>query len=162
MHANATLLNKLFTALGAHDHATMASCYHPDAHFRDIAFDLQGRKPIHSMWHMICSGDIRVEFEIVQADDRVGRVSLIDAYTFGASRNPLKPGRPIRNAIESRFLFEDGMIRRQDDDCDPKQWARSALGDGIAGFLAGRLRFLRSRKAKAKLAAFVETHPEYL
>lgn len=161
MHANAALLDKLFTALGKHDHPTMASCYHPDAYFRDIAFDLQGRKSIHSMWHMICDGDIRVEFEILDADDFAGHVSLVDNYTFGASKKPPRPGRHVRNAIESRFLFEDGWIKSHEDDCDPKKWARSALGPGIAGFLAGRLRFLRSRKAGALLAAFVETHPEY-
>lgn len=161
MHANAALLHKLFTALQKLDHATMASCYHPRARFRDIAFDLHGREPIHDMWRMICSGDIKVKFEVVEADDLGGRAKLIDTYTFGASKDPPKPGRPVRNAIESRFQFEDGLILRQDDDCDAKGWARQALGDGIVGLLAGRIRLLRSRKAKAKLAAFVEAHPEY-
>jgi hypothetical protein len=161
VHANRILLSRLFTALGEHDHATMASCYHVDAHFRDIAFDLEGRMQIHSMWHMICSGDIEVDFEIVEADKLGGHARLVDTYTFGASQKPPKPGRRVRNAIESRFQFEDGLILRHDDDCDPKAWARSALGRGIAGFLAGRIRFLRSRKARALLAAFVDSHPEY-
>lgn len=160
MHENAALLHKLFSALGDHDHEAMASCYHPDAHFRDIAFDLQGRERIRDMWRMICSGDIAVEFKVVEADEHSGRVRLIDTYTFGASKDPPRPGRPVRNVIESRFEFEEGLIRRQDDDCDPKEWATQALGEGFAGFLAGHIRLLRSRKAKAKLAAFVEAHPE--
>lgn len=160
MHANAALLNKLFTALRERDHATMASCYHPDARFRDIAFDLDGRTQIHSMWRMICSGDIKAEFEVLDADDHAGRVRLAETYHFGASKDPPKPGRPVHNAIESRFLFKDGKIQQQDDDCDAKEWARQAVG-GIAGFLAGRIRLLRSRKAKAKLAKFAETHPEH-
>ena len=65
MHANAALLHRLFTALDHNDHPTMASCYHSAARFRDIAFDLRGRKQIHSMWHMICAGDIRATFEVV-------------------------------------------------------------------------------------------------
>jgi hypothetical protein len=161
MHANRALLNKLFTALGKHDHATMASCYHPDAHFRDIAFDLHGRERIHDMWRMICSGDIEVKFKVVEADARAGLVKLIDTYTFGASKNPPRKGRRVVNAVESRFRFEGGEILRQDDDCDAKEWARMALGEGIAGFLAGRIRLLRSRKAKAKVAAFLKAHPEH-
>ena len=62
MHDNAALLDRLFTALDKHDHVTMASCYREHAHFRDIAFDLVGRTRIHSMWHMICSGDIRADW----------------------------------------------------------------------------------------------------
>lgn len=152
MHPNFALLNKLFTALGDHDHETMASCYHPQARFRDIAFDLEGREQIHGMWRMICSGDIRVQFEILEADDRSGRVRLVDTYSFDAKERP--PGRPVRNEILSRFEFEDGRIISQDDRSDAKEWARQAVG-GLRGFLAGRLRFLRSRKARAKLDRFL-------
>lgn len=160
MHANSALLHKLFTSLGDHDHEAMASCYHPDARFRDIAFDLEGRGEIHDMWRMICSGDIAVEYEVLDADDRSGRAALVDTYTFGASKDPPQEGRRVRNPIRSTFRFEDGLIVRQDDECDAKSWARQALGGGLAGFLAGRIRFLRSRKAKQKLADFVAAHPD--
>ncbi len=138
----------------------MASCYHPDAGFRDIAFDRRGRGEIHGMWRMICNSDIRVKFEIVDADDGAGRVKLIDVYTFGVSKKPPDPGRRVVNAIESRFRFEDGLIRRHDDHCDAKDWARQALGEGLSGFLAGRIRPLRSRAAKAKLDAFLASDSE--
>lgn len=153
MHPNAARLNKLFTALDMHDHEAMASCYHKDAHFRDIAFDLKGIEQIHSMWRMICSTDIRVWFEILAANDRTGWVRLVDAYTFDASKSPPRRGRRVRNAIESRFTFEDGLILSHDDDCDPKAWARSALGNGIKGFIAGRVRLARSRTAMSMLKA---------
>jgi hypothetical protein len=156
MHANAALLNKLFTALGKHDHATMASCYHRHARFRDIAFNLRKRKRIHDMWRMICNGDLEVEVLAVEADDHAGRARLVDRYTFGAPKHP----RPVVNAIESRFVFEDGLILRQDDDCDAKEWARQALGEGIGGFLAGRSRLMRSLVANAKLTKFVRTNPK--
>jgi hypothetical protein len=157
MHENHALLNKLFTALDKHDHEAMASCYHEDAHFRDIAFDLQDRKQIHSMWAMTCETDISVQFEILEANDHTGRVKLVDTYTFRASK---APPRRVRNAIDSSFVFENGLILRQDDDCDPKAWARSALG-GIAGFIGGRIRLARSYTANRLLAAFVAKHPEY-
>src|ERR1700730_1499737 len=97
MHPNAALLRRLFTALDHHDHLTMASCYHSAATFRDIAFDLRGSKQIHSMWHMICEGDIRASFELVHANDQDGRVKLLDTYTFGATKDPPSPGRRVRN-----------------------------------------------------------------
>ena len=58
MHPNLTLLNELFAALNAHDHATMANCYHVDAWFEDIAFDLRGKKQIHAMWRTFADTDI--------------------------------------------------------------------------------------------------------
>lgn len=160
MHPNAALLHRLFTALNHHDHATMASCYHPAGVFRDIAFDLRGKKQIHSMWHMICLGDIGATFEVLEVDDREGRVKVVDTYTFGATTDPPHPGRKVRNVIDSWFRFEDGMVVEHRDSCDAREWARAALG-GPLGFLAGRIRFLRSWKAKKKLDAFVEKHHEY-
>lgn len=160
MHPNEALLHRLFTALDRHDHPTMASCYHSDATFRDIAFKLRDRKEIHSMWHMICEGDIRATFEVVQANDEEGRVKLVDTYTFGATKEPPKPGRPVRNVVDSRFLFQDGLIVQHHDVCDAREWARMALG-GPIGFLAGRIGILRIWTAEKKLKAFVGKHPEY-
>lgn len=161
MHANAALLNKLFTALGAHDCATMMTCYHPRAHFRDIAFDCGGLDEIRGMWRMICEGLSNIEvlqFEVVDADDRAGFVRLVEKYTYASNEHSLR--RPVYNVIESRFLFEDGRILSQHDACDAKEWARQAMG-GIAGFLAGRLRLPRSIGARKKLKAFARTHPEH-
>src|SRR3954462_407066 len=122
MHPNAALLDRLFTALDRHDHATMTACYHLDATFRDIAFDLHGRKEIHAMWHMICEGDIRATFDVVHADDNTAEVNLIDDYTFSST------GRKVHNVIQSRFQFQDGVIIEHHDFCDPRAWAAMALG----------------------------------
>jgi ketosteroid isomerase-like protein len=151
MHANAILLQRLFTSLNRHDYQAMADCYHPDATFQDIAFDLKGKNQIRAMWQMICSGDIKTTFEVVQADDRDGLVKLIDEYTF------TETGRRVRNPIESAFHFRDGLIVEHRDSCDPKSWAAAALG-GVAGFLAGRLRFLRASKARCKLRRSIRVH----
>ena len=162
MHANAALLNKLFTALGARDCATMMTCYDTGAHFRDIAFDRRGLEEIRGMWRMICEGDSNIEvlqFEVVDADDRAGLVRKDKKYTFGTSSNQ-SLRRPVYNVIESRFLFQDGQISSHHDTCDAKEWARQAMG-GIIGFLAGRVRLLRSRGAKKKLKAFADAHPEH-
>jgi SnoaL-like domain len=154
MHANAVLLQQLFNGLNHHDHHKMAACYHLDATFQDIAFDLRGRKQIHAMWHMICDGDIRATFDVVDADDHSGQVKLVDDYTFSST------GRAVHNIIDSHFRFRSGLIVEHHDHCDPRAWASMALG-GISGFFAGRLQFLRSRKAKEMLEKFIEHHRQY-
>jgi hypothetical protein len=160
MHANAALLDKLFTALRKRDHQTMASCYHPDPDpkggFHDIAFDLAGREEIHAMWRMICRKDVAIRVEaqgIGEVDDETGRATLVETYAY--HREGLRPRKvPVRNVIESRFRFRDGLIWRQDDDCDPRSWARQALGRGPIGFLAGRIRLMRRIAARRKLSKF--------
>jgi len=138
----------------------MAECYHVEATFKDIAFDLRGRERIHAMWRMVCAGDIRAAIQTVEASHASGRATLVDTYTFGAQREPFKPGRPVRNEIESRFVFRDGLILQQHDLCDARAWAAQALG-GPLGFAAGRVQFLRTRNAKNKLDAFVARNSEY-
>jgi ketosteroid isomerase-like protein len=155
MHPNTALLARLFAALNQHDHQAMAACYHPAATFHDIAFELRTSQRIHGMWHMICAGsDISATVQSLHADDRKGRASVVDEYTFRDT------GRRVRNVIDSRFRFEDGLIIEQTDTCDPRAWARMALG-GITGFLAGRVRLLRRWKANRKLQAVLSAHPEY-
>jgi ketosteroid isomerase-like protein len=154
MHATTILLNQLFDALNQHDHRSMADCYHPEATFTDIAFDLRGKRQIHAMWHMICQGDIRAKFELLHSDDQKGQVSLVDDYTFSST------GRKVHNVIDSNFSFRDGRIIEHRDFCDPHAWAEMALG-GASGFFAGRLHFLRSYKARKMLEVFIAQHPEY-
>lgn len=147
LHLNATLLWQLYSSLNLHQPRVMSDCYHANATFHDIAFDLEGKAEISAMWQMICRGDIRATFEILSADATGGVVRLIDEYTF------TETGRRVRNEIESRFRFRDGLIIEHRDSCDPKAWAEAALG-GVSGFLAGRLRFLRAWKARGKLRRF--------
>jgi ketosteroid isomerase-like protein len=153
-HANADLLQRLFTNLNHHDHQEMAACYDARATFRDIAFDLRGIKSIHAMWHMICQTDIRASFQLLEVDDRVGHVNLVDDYTFSST------GRAVHNVIDSYFRLRDGLIIEHRDSCDARVWAAMALG-GVSGFMAGRFRFLRSIKARHMLQEFVENHPGY-
>ena len=151
MHPHALLLERLFTSLNRRDHNAIAECYHTNATFRDIAFDLHGKEEIHNMWRMICAGDIRATFEVVQADDEQGRVRLIDEYTFSDT------GRKVRNVIDSQFRFDDHLVIEHRDVCDPRAWASMAIG-GVGGFLAGRVAVLREVKARRKLAKFVAEH----
>lgn len=158
MHPNGTLLQRLYSALDRHDHQAMGACYHPtkEVVFHDIAFDLADRKRILAMWHMICADtDIKATFEVIHADDREGRVSLVDEYTFKNT------GRSIRNVIDSRFHLADGYIIEHRDFCDERAWASQAFSPGLMAFFAGRIRLLRSLIAKSKLDAFIRKHPAY-
>ena len=148
MHNRAKLVEQLYSSLNRHDYRAMATCYHPAAGFRDIAFDLKGRDQIRAMWQMICNGHIHSAFEIVRADEATAVAKLVDEYTFTDT------GRRVRNQIESRFRFQDGLIIDHRDSCDARVWATAAVG-GIGGFLAGRLRFVRAWKARAKLRRFI-------
>ena len=82
MHPHAALLEKLYTCLDRKDHEGMASCYHSEATFEDIAFKLRGIKQIHAMWHMIAETDLRATFTVKQVDGQTGTVDLVDVYTF--------------------------------------------------------------------------------
>ena len=148
-HPNAAVLRRLFTSLDRHDDAAIAECYAPTATFRDIAFDLHGKDRIHGMWQMICRGDIKVTIESVEADDLTGRARIVDEYTFSDT------GRRVRNVIETRVRFDNGLIVEHRDECDPRRWASMALG-GVSGWIAGRSRFLRQKKAHGKLERFLE------
>jgi hypothetical protein len=146
IHPNVVVLDRLFTALSRHDPVTAASCYHPKARFRDIAFGLEGADDIYDMWRLVCSSDAQLELTVEEreADDRAGRARIVDTYRFGASRRERRKGVKVTNRIVSRFQFRDGLIWRQEDECDARAWAAQAMGGGVKSALAGRFRFVRS------------------
>jgi ketosteroid isomerase-like protein len=155
MHPHAELITKLYTCLDKQDHEGMASCYHPDATFRDLGFDLSGRKEIHAMWHLIADkAKLRASFTVLHADGETGAADLIDDYTFPDA------GNPVRNEIRSEFRFKDGLIIEHRDSCNTWKWARQALGF-VKGLLACLLPWVRRKQTMAKLRAFIADHPEY-
>jgi hypothetical protein len=79
---------------------------------------------------------------------------VTDDYTFRST------GRKVHNVIRSDFRFHKSSIVHQQDDCDARKWAAMAVG-GLGGFLAGRLPFVRRKKARKTLDAFIARHPEY-
>jgi hypothetical protein len=151
MHANAALLEKLYRGLDGKDHEAMASCYHPDATFRDIAFKLRGKKEIHAMWHMIEGTDLRATFEVLHADESNGAVDLVDVYTFSDT------GKKVRNVIRSDFRFRDGLIVEHEDTCSPLKWGVQALGV-VPGVLMSLAPPARRFMARRKLDAFIADH----
>ena len=157
MHPNGLLLRRLFTALDVHDHPTMAECYAPAASFRDIAFDLKGKPQIHAMWQMICDA-VTSARPSRWSTPTMSKAASPSSITTRSARPKFK----VRNVIDARFRFENGLIVQHHDQCDAKAWAAMAFHGGVRGFLAGRFRFVRSRAAQAKLKAFMDgqaAHP---
>lgn len=157
MHPHAALLEKLYGSLNGKDDQSiksMASCYHPDATFQDIAFRLRGKKQIQAMWHLISETDLRASFKVLRADDEAGTVALTDDYTFRDT------GRPVHNVIRSQFRFRDGLIVEHRDSCSALKWGIQALGP-VKGVLSWLIPATRRAKAKTKLDKFIVDHPEY-
>lgn len=148
------LVETLLTSFQALNHDAMAACYHEAATFSDIAFELQGSKQIHAMWHMICQKGIEVQVRGIEAVGDIVRARIVDTYIFSDT------GRKVVNSIESEFEFRDGLISVQRDTCDPLDWARQAFG-GIKGEVVGRVGLLRRNAAAGKIRTFIAANPRY-
>lgn len=158
MNDEARLIERFYTAFQQRDWATMAACYHPEAHFSDPVFpDLRGKQP-GAMWRMLLEGasDLQVTFTDVQASGGRGSVRWDAVYPFSQT------GRRVHNRISAEFTFRDGLIVEHRDHFDLWAWTRMALG--LPGVLLGWSPILRNKVRKMagqRLKRFVEKHPEY-
>lgn len=151
MNSNEQLLRKYYECLNNHNPKGIADCYHKNAAFRDIAFDLKGKEQIFAMWDMICSpnkldipSDIKANIHELSTNASMGKAVVSETYTYRDN------GRKVNNKIHTYFEFLDGLIYRQKDDCNAIEWAKQAFG-GVSGFLAGHIGFIRRLKAMRKL-----------
>jgi hypothetical protein len=135
---NIALLQKFYLAFSHRDHAAMAACYHPEAHFTDEVFDLHGWR-IGAMWRMLCTrgADLRVEFGNLRADGQRGSAHWEAWYSFSLTR------RRVHNVIDAQFEFRDGLILRHVDRFDFYRWSRHALG--LPGLALGWTDKLRAK-----------------
>ena len=136
MHANAQLIEHFYAAFARRDASAMATCYAPDARFRDPVFDLAGGD-IGAMWAMLCERgkDLTIVWRDIRADDATGRAHWEADYTFGAT------GRPVHNVIDAAFTFRAGRIASHVDTFDLWHWTRMALG--FKGLVLGWTPFVR-------------------
>jgi ketosteroid isomerase-like protein len=142
MTPNEELITRFYTALQQKDFAAMGECYHPEATFKDEAFDLKTVEEIRGMWKMLClrGKDMRVEFRDVIRIAGDGVKAHWDAwYSFS------KTGRQVHNSIDSTFTFKDGLILQHRDRFPFYRWSRQALGTpavllGWTGFFHKKVR----------------------
>ena len=137
LEQNKTLIKTFYNAFQRKDHETMAQCYHPEAYFRDEAFELTG-KEIGSMWHMLCERgkDMTLEFSVAEKDGVIS-AHWEPKYSFSQT------GNFVHNIIDAEFEFRDGKIIKHVDSFNFWSWSRQALG--APGLLLGWTPFLRNK-----------------
>lgn len=153
MSANKELIETFYKAFQNKDYQTMAECYHPDAYFRDEAFELNGNQP-GAMWHMLCERgkDMTMEFSVSEKDGKVS-AHWEPKYSFSQT------GRFVHNIIDAEFEFKDGKIIKHIDRFNFWSWSRQALG--LPGLLLGWTPLLRNKvstMAMGNLKVFMEKH----
>ena len=145
------LIENLYSAFKLKDYTTMAKCYHPEAYFRDEAFELSG-KEIGAMWHMLClrGKDMTLEFSV---SEQAGKITAHWEPKYSFSQT----GRFVHNIVDAEFEFKDGLIIKHIDRFDFWSWSRQALG--APGLLLGWTPLLRnkvSKMAMGNLRKFME------
>lgn len=150
------LIETFYRAFQTKDFKTMGDCYHPDAYFKDEAFELRG-KEIAAMWHMLVSRgkDLTLEFSV---SEKAGNITAHwePKYTFSQS------GRYVHNIIDAEFEFKDGKIYHHRDRFNFWRWSRQAIG--APGYLLGWSDFFHNKvraTAGGSLKDFIKKHPEY-
>lgn len=151
--SNIALIESFYRAFQQKDHHFMAQCYHPEAYFRDEAFELTG-KEIASMWHMLCERgkDMSMEFSIAEKDGRVS-AHWEPKYSFSQT------GRRVHNIVDAEFEFKEGKIIKHIDRFNFWRWSRQALG--TPGLLLGWTPLLRnkvSKMATSNLHTFIKAN----
>ena len=136
---HSTLITQFYTAFQRKDFDTMATLYHPEATFKDAAFDLKSGKEAGAMWKMLLTAgkDLRIEFKDVKVEGEKGYAHWEAWYTFS------KTGRKVHNVIDAQFEFKDGLIYRHQDHFDFWRWSRQSLGP--TGWLLGWSSFLKNK-----------------
>lgn len=139
MNTNEALITKFYTAFQQKDYKTMGECYHPEAMFKDEAFDLKTAEEVRNMWEMLCKRgkDFKMIFSDVKANDTTGSTHWEASYVFG------KTGRRVYNKIDAEFEFRDGLIYRHRDHFSFYKWSRQSLG--MIGLFLGWSGYLRSK-----------------
>jgi len=144
------LLHRLYSAFAQKEGASMAACYHPEAHFTDPVFDLHGSK-IGAIWTMLTerAKEFRIEFRDLTIRGDTGHAHWEAWYLFSAT------GRSVHNVIDAEFQFRDGLILRHIDRFGFWRWSRQALGwPGVLLGWSGSLR----RKVRATAAENLESY----
>lgn len=137
---NKALIERFYSAFQQKDYQTMARCYHPEAYFRDEAFELNGSE-IGAMWEMLClrGKDMTMEFSV---DETSGVVTAHWEPKYSFSQT----GRFVHNIIDAEFEFKDGLIIKHIDQFNFWRWSRQALG--APGLLLGWSALLQNKVSK--------------
>ncbi len=152
MSVNIDLINHFYSSFQQKDFKGMQACYAENATFSDEVFVNLNAAELCAMWEMLCKNgkDLRIDFEILQAEGDTVQASWTAHYTFS------RTGNKVVNRIKASFVITDGKILQHRDYFSFYQWAKQALG--ISGLLLGWTNFMRNKvrtTARASLNAFM-------
>lgn len=148
MNPNQQLIEEFYAAFASMEPETMASCYHPEAHFIDPVFGKLVGGDIADMWRMLIErsgGKLQVSFSDIKADVIDGSANWTAAYEFTLT------GRPIENRVHAYFIFRDGLIGQHRDDFDFYRWNRQAFG--WKGWILGNTAWMQNKVRQQALAS---------
>lgn len=152
-HSSATdIAERLYSAFQKLDGEAMAACYHPQAYFKDEAFELEGAQ-IGKMWQMLCANarEFSMTFQVTPVDDQRVRVHWEPKYHFS------KTGRSVHNIIDAEIEIRDGLIYRHRDVFNFWRWSRQALG--LPGYLLGWSGWLQTQVSTQAMAQLKRWKP---
>ncbi len=157
---NAHLINHFYTCFMQGDFAAMQECYHPDSEFSDPVFPHLQNGGVKAMWHMLVEtgvdSGLDISFNTIQIFKDKGECVWEARYRFSLT------GRNIHNVIHAKFWFRGGLIVKHIDTFDFWKWSRMAFG--VKGLMLGWTPFFKKKVQQtvaARLAKFIERHPEY-
>jgi ketosteroid isomerase-like protein len=139
MHQNEQLIEYFYTCFKNKDYKGMQSCYASNATFSDSIFKELTAAQAKAMWQMLIQKgkDLRLEFNNISANDKVGNAHWDAYYTFSTT------GKKVINKIDASFEFENGKITKHIDNFSFYAWAKQALG--LSGLLLGWTSFLQKK-----------------
>ncbi|WP_339656175.1 nuclear transport factor 2 family protein [uncultured Salegentibacter sp.] len=141
-HPNEKLIIDFYRAFQNGDPKAMNACYHKNIVFYDPAFGHIKGDRVRAMWYMLLeksSGDLKVRFGDIQANDHNASAKWSASYYFGSQK------RKVTNNGIGTFYIQNGKILQHTDHFDLWQWSRQALG--FKGFLLG---WTKSMKLKVQ------------
>jgi ketosteroid isomerase-like protein len=139
MNPNEKLIEHFYTCFQNKDFKGMQACYAENAVFSDSVFKNLNANQVKAMWEMLITKgkDLRLEFNVIEADGTTGKAHWDAHYTFSAT------GKKVINKIDAVFEFENGKIIKHTDYFNFHTWAKQALG--ISGLLLGWTSFLQNK-----------------
>ncbi|MBC8883124.1 nuclear transport factor 2 family protein [Flavobacterium piscinae] len=140
MHTSHNLILKFYDSFSKLDADNMISCYHPKVTFKDPAFGNLNYQEVCTMWRMLIeksNGNLTIEFSNIKVTKKSGKAKWIATYTFSQTN------RKVKNIIQAKFKFKDGLIISHNDSFNFWFWSGMALG--WKGYLLGWTPFFRNK-----------------
>jgi hypothetical protein len=148
MSPDEQVVQKLYLSFKSGDAAGMAECYHDDAEFHDLAFDLKGKKDIADMWRFVCHRRPSIEFGNIRTEGSEVKAHWNADYKF-------KGVNQVNYGIDARFTCREGKIVVHHDEASRWVWSKQALRFPKAVIVTLFPTVLREQ-ARKELKAFLE------